>query len=87
MKSAAFVRCLGWFLPAPLRVALKKLPKSIPPLDPIGAETRRFAAQAQRSGLSDIKQVVLLAGCAQRALDPDINASTVRLLNRLGSRW
>ena len=84
MKSAAFARWLGWFLPAPFSVALKKLPKSIPPLDPIGAETRRFAAHAQRSGLSDIKRVVLLAGCAQRALDPDINASTVRLLNRLG---
>ena len=28
--------------------------------------------------------MILLAGCAQRALDPDINASTIRVLNRLG---
>ena len=84
MKSASIARWLGWALPAPLKAALKKLPKTIPSLDPIGSDTRRFAAQGQRSDSSVIKRVVLLAGCAQRALDPDINASTVRLLTRLG---
>ena len=27
---------------------------------------------------------MLLAGCAQRAIDPEINAATIRLLNRFG---
>ena len=29
-------------------------------------------------------RVALLTGCAQRVLDPEINAATIRLLNRLG---
>ena len=33
---------------------------------------------------SSTRRVILLAGCAQRALDPGINASTIRVLNKLG---
>ena len=38
-----------------------------------------YPAAEQKRG-----RVVLLAGCAQRVLDPGINAATIRLLNRLG---
>ena len=66
-------------MPARMRAALAKLPTRISSLDPVGASTRSFAPAKPR-----IRRVALLAGCAQRALDPDINASTIRVLNRLG---
>ena len=44
-----------------------------------GLDQSVYPAAGQRSG-----RVVLLAGCAQRVLDPGINAATIRLLNRLG---
>ncbi len=66
-------------MPTRMRAALAKLPTRIPSLDPIGASTRSFAPAKSR-----IRRVALLAGCAQRALDPEINASTIRVLNRLG---
>jgi glycolate oxidase iron-sulfur subunit len=86
MQLAGLARLFGWALPASLRTALKKVPRTVPPLDEVGRETRRYAAEpgARRGDAQSIKRVVLLAGCAQRALDPEINASTVRLLNRLG---
>lgn len=72
---------------ASMRAALTKLPSKISTLDPIGAITRSYPPanlQAKIKSTRKIKRVALLAGCAQRALDPDINASTIRVLNRLG---
>jgi len=83
MQLARLGRLVAFGLPASLRAALKKLPRHVPKLDPIGATTAHFAADVSTQP-GAIKRVILLAGCAQRALDPEINASTVRVLNRLG---
>ena len=70
---------------------MQKLPRRVPKLDPVGIRTERFAATSSPKSSPNapyatvpVKRVILLAGCAQRALDPDINASTIRVLNRLG---
>ena len=82
------------FIPAQMRAALAKLPTRIPPLDPVGANTQSYLPtqqinnennnESRNESTQKIRRVALLAGCAQRALDPEINASTIRVLNRLG---
>lgn len=58
----------------PLAAMLKLAPASLPkPSTPAGTVI------GQRKG-----RVAILAGCTQSVLDPEINAATVRLLNRLG---
>lgn len=66
-------------LPASMRAALAKLPSRVPALDRVGGKTMHFKPRT-----SSTRRVILLAGCAQRALDPGINASTIRVLNKLG---
>ena len=68
-------------MPGPVRAALAKLPRKLPRFDRVGGRTMTFEPR-----VTAIRHVILLAGCAQRALDPAINASTIRVLNRLGVR-
>jgi len=74
---------LGWmltpFMPQQMRAAMQKLPRKLPKIDQIGATSTVYPTKQKT-----IKRVILLAGCAQRALDPEINASTLRVLDRLG---
>ena len=65
---------LGERLHAMLDLAPAKLP-------PMGAmqSPQVHAAQGERRG-----RVALLAGCAQKVLDPAINEATIRLLTRMG---
>ena len=72
-------RLFSWAMPTAMRAALAKIPAQLKQLDPIGGKNAIFPAKTKR-----IKRVALLAGCAQRALAPEINASTIRVLNRLG---
>jgi glycolate oxidase iron-sulfur subunit len=61
-----------------LKAMLSLAPKRVPPrsnLDRDGV----FPAEGARKA-----RVALLAGCAQRVLDPEINDSTIRLLTRMG---
>ncbi len=91
MRLANLGRLFSFVMPQMMRAAMQKLPRHVPQLDPVGSRTEQFAANPS-SNLSPsasnrtapVKRVILLAGCAQRALDPDINASTIRVLNRLG---
>lgn len=62
-----------------LRAMLELAPKSLSKLDPVGQADAVFPAQDNTS-----YRVALMAGCAQRAIDPDINAATIALLTRLG---
>ena len=62
-----------------IRAMLSLAPKSLRPLDPVGASDASYRPRELAS-----KRVALLAGCAQRAIDPDINAATIALLNRFG---
>ena len=79
MGGAKLARPFARFLPdRRLRAMIAMAPKSIPPVSrnddpqvfaPIGAKKYRVALQI---------------GCAQRALNTDINDATIRLLRRLG---
>lgn len=62
-----------------LRAMISLAPKRLRPLDKVGATDERY-----RPSDYPAKRVALLAGCAQRAINPDINAATIALLNRFG---
>jgi glycolate oxidase iron-sulfur subunit len=67
------------FVPdARLRAMLDMVPKQIPPVSR-NDDAQVFAARGLRK-----MRVALMTGCAQRALDTDINDATIRLLRRLG---
>jgi len=68
-------------MPSGMRAAVAKLPKRLGKFDRVGSRTMRFEPR-----VTMVRHVLLLAGCAQRALDPSINASTIRVLNKLGVR-
>ena len=87
MRLANLAYPFSFVMPQMMRAAMQKLPRQFPQLDPVGGRTEKFAATSSLSAPKSavpVKRVILLAGCAQRALDPDINASTIRVLNRLG---
>ena len=63
---------------ARLRAMLDLAPKVIPPVSR-NDDPQTFAATAPRR-----MRVALMTGCAQKALNTDINDATIRLLTRLG---
>ena len=66
-------------LPDPrLRAMLEMAPKHIPPVSR-NDDPQVFSPQGARK-----MRVALMTGCAQRALNTDINDATIRLLRRLG---
>ena len=76
---ARIARPLAGLFTGRLRAMLELAPKKMRSLDPIG---KRDAVYPAASGAK--LRVALMAGCAQRAIDPDINAATVALLGRFG---
>lgn len=79
LLGAKIIRPLRNFIPDPrLRAMLEMAPKHIPPVsrndDPQVFTTKEPAKM----------RVALLTGCAQKALNTEINDSTIRLLTRLG---
>ena len=63
---------------ARLRAMLEMAPKVIPPVSR-NDDPQSFAPMGKRK-----KRVALMTGCAQKALNTDINDATIRLLTRLG---
>ena len=63
---------------ARLRAMLEMAPKQVPPVSR-NDDPQSFQAQGARK-----KRVALMTGCAQKALNTDINDATIRLLTRLG---
>ncbi|MCW9044009.1 MAG: glycolate oxidase subunit GlcF [Pseudopelagicola sp.] len=63
---------------ARLRAMLEMAPKSIPPVSR-NDDPQSFAPKAAKT-----MRVALMTGCAQKALNTDINDATIRLLTRLG---
>ena len=63
---------------ARLRAMLEMAPRQVPPVSR-NDDPQTFPAQGAR-----VKRVALMTGCAQRALNTDINDATIRLLTRLG---
>ncbi len=76
----------GAWMAKPFKFALPKMLKSMVDFAPatmpppsLMDKPQVFPAQVERR-----KRVVLMTGCAQRALDTDINEATIRLLTRHG---
>ncbi|QRZ15814.1 glycolate oxidase subunit GlcF [Paracoccus methylovorus] len=79
LLGAKMARPFRRFVPdARLRAMLDMAPRDIPPPS-LNDKPQVFAAQGPRR-----KRVALLIGCAQRALNTDINDATIRLLRRHG---
>ncbi|PTE13969.1 glycolate oxidase subunit GlcF [Pseudogemmobacter blasticus] len=79
LRGAVLARPFARLMPdARLRAMLALAPKRVPPASD-SDRPQVFAATAARR-----MRVALLTGCAQKALDPDINEATIRLLRRLG---
>ncbi|ARE38654.1 Glycolate dehydrogenase, iron-sulfur subunit GlcF [Rhodovulum sp. P5] len=79
MKAAKLGRPVAALIPdARLKAMLAMVPESVPKPSPNDAP-QVFPAHGPRK-----MRVALLTGCAQRALDTDINDATIRLLRRLG---
>ncbi|HVH02362.1 MAG TPA: glycolate oxidase subunit GlcF, partial [Amaricoccus sp.] len=78
LRAAAVGRPFATLLPERLAAMLAMAPRRLPPRDDLDGR-RVFRAEGKRE-----RRVALLAGCAQRVLDPGINAATIRLLTRHG---
>ena len=79
LLGAKLGRPFARFLPDPrLRAMLEMAPKRIPPVSR-NDDPQRFAPKGPRK-----MRVALMTGCAQKALNTDINDATIRLLRRLG---
>jgi glycolate oxidase iron-sulfur subunit len=77
--GAKLGRPFARFVPdARLRAMLAMAPKTIPPVSR-NDDPQTFAATGPRK-----MRVALMTGCAQKALNTDINDATIRLLRRLG---
>ncbi len=79
LLGAKIARPLKGLVPdARLRAMLEMAPKQIPPVSR-NDDPQSFAPKAPQK-----KRVALMTGCAQKALNTDINDATIRLLTRLG---
>jgi len=79
LLGAKMARPFRKLLPDPrLRAMLEMAPKTIPPVSR-NDDPQVFPARSKR-----VMRVALMTGCAQRALNTDINDATIRLLTRLG---
>lgn len=79
LLGAKIGRPFAFLMPdARLRAMLEMAPKEIPPVSR-NDDPQTFPAQGARR-----KRVALMTGCAQRALNTDINDATIRLLRRHG---
>jgi glycolate oxidase iron-sulfur subunit len=79
LLGAKIARPLARFLPdARLRAMLAMAPKTIPPVSR-NDDPQVFPALGERR-----MRVALMTGCAQKALNTDINDATIRLLRRMG---
>jgi glycolate oxidase iron-sulfur subunit len=79
LLGAKIGRPFAFLMPdARLKAMLEMAPKTIPPVSR-NDDPQVFAAQGPRK-----MRVALMTGCAQRALNTDINDATIRLLTRLG---
>jgi glycolate oxidase iron-sulfur subunit len=78
LRLAQVGRLFAFVLPARLKAMVALAPKRLPPASALD-RPQVFPALGERR-----MRVALLTGCAQRVLDPEINAATIRLLTRHG---
>ncbi|MFQ3301574.1 MAG: glycolate oxidase iron-sulfur subunit [Planktomarina sp.] len=80
LLGAKLMRPLRYLMPDPrLQAMLEMVPKQIPARS-LNDEAQIFPAQGTQK-----MRVALMTGCAQRALNTDINDATIRLLTRHGA--
>ena len=76
---AKIAKPFSWLIPdARLKAMIKMVPQKIPPIS-LNDDPQSFFPD----NLNKMR-VALMTGCAQRALDTDINDATIRVLNRFG---
>lgn len=80
--GAWIARPFRGMLPAKLRALVEFAPKRLPPVSR-NDDAQVFPAMGRESGLPHMR-VALMTGCAQKALDTDINDATIRILQRHG---
>ena len=78
LLAARAGRPLAGVMPRQVRAMLEMAPRALPPASRMDAP-QVFPAEGERR-----TRVALLTGCAQRVLNTDINAATIRLLTRHG---
>ena len=79
LLGAKIGRPFARFMPDPrLKAMLEMAPRQIPPVSR-NDDPQSFAPKAPRR-----MRIALMTGCAQKALNTDINDATIRLLTRLG---
>ena len=79
LLGAKIGRPFAFLMPdARLKAMLDMAPKSIPPVSR-NDDAQTFPAKGERK-----MRVALMTGCAQKALNTDINDATIRILTRLG---
>ncbi|WP_432817215.1 glycolate oxidase subunit GlcF [Sulfitobacter sp. JB4-11] len=77
--GAKMARPFAGLMPdARLRAMIEMAPKVVPPVSR-NDDPQSFAPEGTRK-----KRVALMTGCAQKALNTDINDATIRLLTRMG---
>ena len=80
LLAAKIGRPFAGLMPDPrLKAMLQMAPKTIPPVSR-NDDPQTFAPTAPRR-----MRVALMTGCAQKALNTDINDATIRILRRLGA--
>ena len=80
LLGAKIGRPFAFLMPdARLKAMLAMAPKTIPPVSR-NDDPQTFAASSERR-----MRVALMTGCAQKALNTDINDATIRLLRRFGA--
>ena len=79
LAGAKLARPLRRLMPERLRAMVDLAPRSVPPVS-WRDDPQVFPAEGPRK-----MRVALMTGCAQRALDTDINTATIRLLTRHGA--
>jgi glycolate dehydrogenase iron-sulfur subunit len=78
MRGAKLAKPFAFMMPGKIRNMVEFAPDKLPPPS-LNDKPQVFAATGKR-----IKRVALMTGCAQKALDTDINDATIRLLRRHG---
>jgi glycolate oxidase iron-sulfur subunit len=78
LAAAALARPFSRLLPAPLRALLALAPRA-------RAAVKRTTTAEPVQGAARRKRVALVTGCVQTVIAPEINAATVRLLERCGA--
>ncbi|GLQ35219.1 glycolate oxidase iron-sulfur subunit [Amylibacter marinus] len=78
MRGAQMARPLARILPTKIKNMIEFAPRKLPPPS-LNDQAQVFPAQGKT-----LRRVALMTGCAQKALNTDINDATLRLLRRFG---